>query len=87
MNIYVGNLSFGTSEEELQELFSAYGEVASAAIIKDRYSGESRGFAFVEMPNQGEGEAAVAALNGKDFKGQALRVNEAREFPARGRRR
>lgn len=78
MNIYVGNLSFGTTEEELQELFGAYGQVSSAAIIKDRYSGESRGFGFVEMPTRGEAEAAIAALNGKDFKGRALNVNEAR---------
>ena len=78
MNIYVGNLSFGATEEELQELFGAYGQVASAAIIKDRYSGESRGFGFVEMPNRPEAEAAIAGLNGKDFKGRALSVNEAR---------
>jgi RNA recognition motif-containing protein len=78
VNIYVGNLSFGTNEEELQELFGAYGQVASAAIIKDRYSGESRGFGFVEMPNRTEAEAAIAALNGKDFKGRNLNVNEAR---------
>jgi len=78
VNIYVGNLSFGITEEEMQELFGAYGQVASAAIIKDRYSGESRGFGFVEMPNRSEAEAAIAALNGKDFKGRALNVNEAR---------
>ncbi len=78
MNIYVGNLPFDTSEEELQQLFGAHGEVASAAIIKDRYSGQSRGFGFVEMPNKEQGQAAIAALNGKDFKGRALNVNEAR---------
>ena len=78
VNIYVGNLPFDTSEEELQQIFAAFGEVATAAIIKDRYSGQSRGFGFVEMPNKEQGTAAIAGLNGKDFKGRMLNVNEAR---------
>jgi len=78
VNIYVGNLSFDASEEDLRQLFSAYGQVTTSSIIKDRYSGESRGFGFVEMASKDEAQAAINALNGKDFKGRALRVNEAR---------
>jgi cold-inducible RNA-binding protein len=78
MNIYVGNLSYGMSEDELREAFAAYGDVASVKILTDRETGRSRGFGFVEMPNQSEGEAAVNQLNGKDLGGRALRVNEAR---------
>ena len=78
MNIYVGNLSFTTSESDLKEAFSAFGEVSSCNIIKDKFSGESRGFGFVEMPNKDEAEKAIAALNGKDVKGRTLTVNEAR---------
>jgi len=78
MNIYVGNLSYGMSEEELREAFGAHGEVSSVKILVDRETGRSRGFGFVEMPNQSEGEAAIAQLNGKDLGGRALRVNEAR---------
>lgn len=78
MNIYVGNVPHGTTEEELQEAFQAFGQVASVAIIKDKFSGESRGFAFVEMPSKAEAQSAIAGLNGKEFKGRALSVNEAR---------
>ena len=78
MNIYVGNLSYGMSEDELREAFAAYGDVASVKILSDRETGRSRGFGFVEMPNQSEGEAAIAQLNGKDVGGRPLRVNEAR---------
>lgn len=78
MNIYVGNLPFDTDEEELRQLFAAYGEVTSAAIIKDRYNGQSRGFGFVEMPSREQGQAAIAALNGHELKGRKLNVNEAR---------
>jgi RNA recognition motif-containing protein len=78
MNIYVGNLSYGMSEDELREAFAAYGDVASVKILSDRETGRSRGFGFVEMPNQSEGEAAVAQLNGKELGGRTLRVNEAR---------
>jgi RNA recognition motif-containing protein len=78
MNIYVGNLPFTTGEEELRSTFGAYGEVASVAVIKDQFTGQSRGFGFVEMPNKDEGTAAINALNGKEVKGRALKVNEAR---------
>jgi len=78
VNIYVGNIAFGATEESLREAFEAFGQVESVAIIKDRYSGESRGFGFVEMPNQAEGQAAIAGLNGKEVQGRALKVNEAR---------
>lgn len=78
MNIYVGNLSYGMSEQELRDAFGAYGDVASVKILTDRETGRSRGFGFVEMPNQSEGEAAVTQLNGKELGGRALRVNEAR---------
>ena len=78
MNIYVGNLSYGMSEDELREAFSAYGDVSSVKILSDRETGRSRGFGFVEMPNQSEGEAAIAQLNGKELGGRTLRVNEAR---------
>jgi RNA recognition motif-containing protein len=78
MNIYVGNLSYGMSEDELRDAFGAFGEVSSVKILMDRESGRSRGFGFVEMPNQGEAEQAIAQLNGKDVGGRALRINEAR---------
>jgi len=78
MNIYVGNLSYGMSEDELRQAFSAHGEVSSVKILMDRETGRSRGFGFVEMPNQSEAEAAIAQLNGKDVGGRALRINEAR---------
>src|SRR4029079_1680596 len=84
MNIYVGNLSYGMSESELRDAFAAFGEVSSAKILMDRETGRSRGFGFVEMPNQGEAEAAIAQLNGKDLGGRALRINEARPPERRG---
>lgn len=78
VNIYVGNLSRDVNEEDLQEAFGAFGQVASINIIKDKFSGEPRGFGFVEMPEKAEAQAAIADLNGKDLKGQTLNVNEAR---------
>ncbi len=78
MNIYVGNLSYGMSEDELRNAFGAFGEVSSVKILMDRETGRSRGFGFVEMPNQGEAETAISQLNGKDVGGRALRINEAR---------
>ena len=78
MNIYAGNLPWGLSEEDIREAFEAFGEVASVKIIKDKFTGRSRGFGFVEMPNQEEGEAAISALNGKDLKGREIVVNQAR---------
>ena len=78
MNIYVGNLSFDVAEDELKEAFGAFGAVESVNLIKDKFSGKSRGFGFVEMPSQEEAQAAIAGLNGKDLKGRELKVNEAR---------
>jgi RNA recognition motif-containing protein len=78
MNIYVGNLSRDASETDLREAFQAFGEVTSASVIKDKYSGESRGFGFVEMPNRAEAQAAIAGQNGKSLKGRTVTVNEAR---------
>ncbi len=83
MNIYVGNISYDTSEEDLSTAFGAYGEVSSAKIITDRDTGRSKGFGFVEMPDQSNGEAAVEGLNGQDMGGRALRVNEARPRESR----
>jgi len=78
MNIYVGNLSYSLEETELRDAFAEFGEVSSVKVLMDRETGRSRGFGFVEMPNQSEGEAAVTQLNGKEVGGRALRVNEAR---------
>lgn len=78
MNIYVGNLAREVSSEDLKQEFSAFGEVATASVIKDKFTGEPRGFGFVEMPSKEQGQAAITALSGKDLKGKALTVNEAR---------
>jgi cold-inducible RNA-binding protein len=78
MNIYVGNLSFQTSEDDLRRAFEAYGQVSSASIIKDKYSGESRGFGFVEMSSDSEAASAIEALNGTELGGRAIVVNEAK---------
>lgn len=83
MNIYVGNLSYSLSEEELRDAFAAHGEVSSVKVLMDRETGRSRGFGFVEMPNQSEAEAAVSEVNGKEVGGRPLRVNEARPREAR----
>jgi RNA recognition motif-containing protein len=78
MNIYVGNLSFDAGEADVRQLFEAHGQVSSVSIIEDKFTGRPRGFAFVEMPTDAEAQAAIAGLNGKDFKGRPLTVNEAR---------
>jgi RNA recognition motif-containing protein len=78
MNIYVGNLSSSTTEEMMRQAFEAFGQVSSANIIKDKYSGQPRGFGFVEMPNEPEAQAAIQNLNGKELAGQAINVSEAR---------
>ena len=78
MNIYVSNLSYDTTEESLQELFAEYGEISSANIIKDRDSGRSRGFGFVEMPNDANAQKAIDELNNSDFEGKTITVNMAR---------
>jgi cold-inducible RNA-binding protein len=84
MKLYVGNLAFATSSQELQELFAQAGTVQSASVIEDRDTGRSRGFGFVEMSSKEEGEAAIAQLNGKEINGRALNVNEAKPRENRG---
>jgi RNA recognition motif-containing protein len=86
MNIYVGNLSAKTTEEELRGAFESFGDVDTAKIIKDNLTGRSRGFGFVEMPNQEQAQAAIAGLNGKDLGGSPLTVNEAKPRESRGGR-
>lgn len=83
MNIYVGNLPPAATEEHLRTAFKPFGQVTSVTIIKDKFSGESRGFAFVEMPGKAEAQAAITGLNGKDLEGRPLIVNEARPRPER----
>lgn len=78
MKLYVGNLSYEVTEEDLQQLFGPFGQVVSATVISDKMSGRSKGFGFVEMSSSTEGQAAIEGLNSKEFKGRALNVNEAR---------
>ena len=78
MNLYVGNLSYRLTEDELKEAFEEFGRVASCTIIKNKMTGESKGFGFLEMPERSEAEAAITSLNGRDLKGRKLNVNEAR---------
>ena len=87
MNIYVGNVPYAATEDDLEELFSEYGPVATATIIRDRYDGRSKGFGFVEMENQEDGERAIEALDGQDMMGRPLKVNPARPRPERRERR
>ena len=83
-NIFVGNLSFQTTEQDIRALFEAYGAVDRVNIVTDRDSGQSRGFAFVEMANDAEGDRAIEAINGRDLGGRSLNVNEARPKDDRG---
>jgi len=85
MNIYAGNLSYDVTEQDLRQTFEAFGEVTSVRIITDKYSGKSKGFGFVEMPEKGDGESAINSLNDKDLKGRKLTVNEARPRSGSGR--
>ena len=78
MNIYVGNLSYEVTEEDLQKAFEAFGQVESTKLVKDMYTGRSRGFGFVDMPSKAEGESAISNLNGTTLKGRTLKVSEAR---------
>lgn len=90
MNIYVGNLAYSVTDADLSQAFSAYGAVSSAAVIKDKFSGQSKGFGFVEMPNNSEANEAIKNLNEKPLKGRNMRVNEAKprdDRPARPPRR
>ena len=84
MNIYVGSLSFDVTEGELKELFAPFGQVTEVRMIMDKFSGKSKGFGFVEMPSKEEAEKAINALNGKDMKGRAMTVNEAKPKIDRG---
>lgn len=86
MNIYVGNLNWQTTEDDLRQAFESFGQVDTATIIKDKYTGSSRGFGFVEMPSDQEGQAAIDGLNGTELAGRTLRVNLARPREDRGRR-
>ena len=86
MNMYVGNLSYEMSEEDLRNEFAEYGEVQSAKIITDKFTGRSRGFGFVEMASDESGKKAMEALTGKEFEGRELVVNEARPREERSRR-
>ena len=79
MNIYVGNLPYSVTEDELRESFASFGEVSSVSIITDRFSGQSKGFGFVEMPNDNEGAAAIEALEGKEVMGRPIRCNESEQ--------
>jgi RNA recognition motif-containing protein len=85
-NIFVGNLPYQTTEDELQAAFGAYGAVDRVSIVRDRDTGQPRGFAFVEMPNSSEAEKAIAGMNGREMNGRALNVNEARPREDRGGR-
>ena len=78
MKIYLGNLSYEVTEEDLRQALQPFGQVESATIIKDKYSGQSKGFGFVEMASKAEGQSAIDGLNGKELKGRTLKVNEAR---------
>ena len=84
MNIYVGNLARELTQEDLEEAFKAFGQVTSVTIIKDKFSGEPRGFGFIEMPGKAEAQAAIAGMNGKELKGRVLNVNEAQPRTDRG---
>jgi len=85
MNIYVGNLSFEVSTDNLRQAFEAFGQVISARIVKDKYSGQPRGFGFVEMPDRARAQAAIDSLNGKELLGRQMNVNEARPRADQGR--
>lgn len=84
MNIYVGNLAREVTQEDLEEAFKAFGQVTSVTIIKDKFTGEPRGFGFLEMPGKAEAQAAIAGMNGKELKGRPLNVNEAQPKTDRG---
>ena len=87
MNIYVGNLPYSITDEDLKNAFSEFGEVASVSIITDKFSGQSKGFGFIEMPNNSEAEEAIKALNERELKGRNLRVNQAKPREERPPRR
>ena len=85
--IYVGNMNYATTEEQLADLFAQFGNVVSADVIFDRFSGQSKGFGFIEMESEDDAKTAIENLNGRELDGRQLRVNEAKERPAGGSRR
>ena len=87
MNIYIGNLAYDVTEDDLRNAFSEFGEVSSVKIIIDKFSGRSKGFGFVEMPNNSEADQAIKALNGKVLNGRSIKVNQAKPKGKRPRRR
>ncbi|MBN1392304.1 MAG: RNA-binding protein [Sedimentisphaerales bacterium] len=86
MNLYVGNLLFDVAENDLRALFEPFGQVTEVRLIMDKYTGKSKGFGFIEMPSKDEAQKAIAELNGKDMKGRAMTVNEAKPKVERGGR-
>jgi len=87
MNIYVGNLPYSVTESDLKEAFSEFGEVSSVNLVSDKFTGQSKGFGFVEMPNNSEADAAIKALNESSFKGRDIKVNQAKPREDRPQRR
>lgn len=87
MNIYVGNLSYSVTESDLKEAFSGFGEVASVSLVSDKFTGQSKGFGFVEMPRNSEADTAIKALNESSFKGRNIKVNQAKPKGDRPQRR
>ena len=87
MNIYVGNMAYSVTEDQLREAFAAFGEVSSVNVITDRFSGQSKGFGFVEMPDNSEADAAIKGLNGQPINGRAVKVNQAKPRGERPPRR
>jgi RNA recognition motif-containing protein len=85
MNIYLGNLSYSATENSVRDLFEGFGQVTTAKIVTDKFTGSSRGFGFVEMPNEDEAQKAIAELNGKEFQGRKMVVNESRPRENTGR--
>jgi RNA recognition motif-containing protein len=85
MNIYAGNLAPETTDDDLRQAFEAFGQVSTATVVKDKFSGESRGFGFVEMPSKTEAQSAIEQMNGADLKGRSIVVNEARPKADRGK--
>ena len=87
MNLYVGNLPYSVTEADLKDAFSEFGEVSSVTLVSDKFSGQSKGFGFVEMPNNSEADAAIKALNESSFKGRNIKVNQAKPKGDRPQRR
>lgn len=87
MNIYVGNLAYSITEDELRDAFAAFGQISRVSLITDKLSGQSKGFGFVEMPDNAQADAAIKALNDQDLKGRRMKVNQARPRAERPQRR